>query len=36
MTSRIPAAVVMGVAKEREKMSWSRPIRSKKSGPLGR
>ncbi|CAH0327092.1 hypothetical protein SRABI128_05761 [Microbacterium sp. Bi128] len=31
----MPAAVVMGVAKEREKMSWSRPIRSSSIGMHG-
>ncbi len=31
----MPAAVVMGVAKEREKISWSRPIRSSSIGMQG-
>lgn len=35
MTWRIPAAVVMGLAKEREKISWSRPIRSSSIGMQG-
>ncbi|MCY1377916.1 hypothetical protein D9M69_655140 [compost metagenome] len=35
MTCLIPAAVVMGLAKEREKISWSRPIRSSSMGMQG-